>query len=98
AIAFAQAPYISNRTALARLEHCVKFYQSHQVAVPPQVLRSLLWIITRDLEAGRPGRTSRLRWFMSLLLKEAGPATTLKVGLALKKWRAAVFTRLKNQR
>ncbi|KAK9770641.1 hypothetical protein SCAR479_12717 [Seiridium cardinale] len=91
ASALARARYLSERTALARISCCIKFLQSHNASIPPQVLRALFDIVTRDLAAGKPGRTARLKWFLSLLLKETDTKNVLEVGRALLKWRGLLY-------
>lgn len=93
ALAFADTPSISNRTALTRISQCIQFLQSHNAPIPPRVLGAVFHLITRDLAAGRPGRTTRFRWFLALLLKEEGPDKVLEAALVLKKWRDVLYQR-----
>ncbi|KAF3015658.1 hypothetical protein E8E14_012368 [Neopestalotiopsis sp. 37M] len=87
ATALASTRHISDREALRRITRCIKFLQSHNTPISAPILHALFDVVTRDLEAGKPGRTSRLKWFLGLLLKETDANNVLAVGLALKKWR-----------
>ncbi|KAH8194034.1 hypothetical protein TruAng_011803 [Truncatella angustata] len=91
AISLARTRHISETTALARITRCITFLQSHNTPVSPQVLRALFQIVTRDLAAGKPGRTTRLRWFLSLLLKETDTSNVVEVGQALERWRRQLY-------
>ncbi|ETS88044.1 hypothetical protein PFICI_01872 [Pestalotiopsis fici W106-1] len=87
AAALASTRHISDREAFRRITRCIEFLQSHNTPLTPPILRALFDVVTRDLEAGKPGRTSRLKWFLGLLLKETDANYVRAVGLALKDWR-----------
>lgn len=76
ALAFSRSTQFSNRVALSRVTDCIKFFQSINAEIPPRVLQALSSIVTRDLAEGKLGRTSRLRWYIHLLSKHAGPQAT----------------------
>lgn len=90
ATALASAPHLSDRETLERITRCIKFLQSHNTPLSPPILHALFDVVTRDLAAGKPGRTSRLKWFLGLLLKESDANNVLAVGLALKEWRRQI--------
>ncbi|KAI2629855.1 hypothetical protein GGR54DRAFT_282331 [Hypoxylon sp. NC1633] len=91
AMALASSGRISNRTALRLISQCVQWIaylgRRGDAALPDAVLRSLLFVITRDLAEGKPGRTARIRWFLYVLRTRAGSDKMVQVGLALKQWR-----------
>ncbi|KAI0020174.1 hypothetical protein F4780DRAFT_382365 [Xylariomycetidae sp. FL0641] len=87
AITFARTPRLSRRQSLAMTEHCFYYIRDHNVEVPSPVLRALLYVVTRDLAEGRPGRTSRLRWILSQIQKKAGYDEMIRTGLALRRRR-----------
>lgn len=91
ASALARARHMSNRMALARISRCIEFLQTHHTPIPPKVLHALFHIVTRDLAVGNPGRTSRLKWSLGLLLKETNTNDVLEVGAALQKWRKLLY-------
>ncbi|KAI1863886.1 uncharacterized protein JN550_009384 [Neoarthrinium moseri] len=97
ALAIAHSRRISDRVAFTNVSRCVRFLQSHKHRVTPQVLGALYYVVTRDLEDGRPGRQTRLRWFLQLLSKESDHNNVLKVGMRLKEWRA-LYRRRKQKR
>ncbi|KAI0013500.1 hypothetical protein F4779DRAFT_398834 [Xylariaceae sp. FL0662B] len=85
--ALSRSPNLSRRTAFTMISHCIRYLRSRNEAIPAEVLQALLHNITRDLAEGRPGRSTRLRWFLELLLKRAGPEEMSRTGLALQRWR-----------
>ncbi|KAI1082741.1 hypothetical protein F5B20DRAFT_530141 [Whalleya microplaca] len=89
--AFSRSPSVSRRTALTLISQCIRYLVSHDAVITVEVLRALFYNITRDLAEGRPGITSRLRWFLQLLLKRAGPDEVSRTGLALKRWRESNY-------
>lgn len=94
AMAFATSPRVSSRTSFELISQCIGYLERSQDAViPTAALRALLHNITRDLAEGRPGRTTRLRWFLHLLYKQAGRDKMIRMGLALKQWRGVNFRR-----
>ncbi|KAI0383954.1 hypothetical protein F5Y04DRAFT_24750 [Hypomontagnella monticulosa] len=94
AIAFALSPSLSSRTSFKLISQCISYLERGRDAViPTAALRALLHNITRDLAEGRPGRTTRLRWFLSLLYKQAGRDRMVQMGLALKQWRGVNMRR-----
>ncbi|KAH8675695.1 hypothetical protein BX600DRAFT_507912 [Xylariales sp. PMI_506] len=87
ATAFANAPHLSNREALNLITLCLQHVQRLRIPIPRPLILTLLHVITRDLAEGNPGRTSRFRWFLAVLLKETSTNTVLETGLALREWR-----------
>ncbi|KAI8960932.1 hypothetical protein F5Y11DRAFT_247884 [Daldinia sp. FL1419] len=85
---FAMSHGISPRQSFALISRCIAYLQSRRgLVVPVPALRALLHNITRDLAEGKPGRVTRLRWFLSLLDRHVGREKMLTIGLALRRWR-----------
>ncbi|KAI1382070.1 hypothetical protein F4677DRAFT_439874 [Hypoxylon crocopeplum] len=93
AVALASSPRVTSRTSLKLISQCIRHLRSRDAALPPTVLQALLHIVTRDLEEGKPGRTTRLRYVLHLLRKWAGPDKMMQIGLAIKRWREVNFQR-----
>ncbi|KAI1481715.1 hypothetical protein F4774DRAFT_373420 [Daldinia eschscholtzii] len=88
AMTFALLENMSSRQSFAFVSNCVNYLRRKRgLVVSDAALRALLHNITRDLAEGRPGRITRLRWFLSLVDKYVGRDRMLKIGLALKQWR-----------
>ncbi|OTB06692.1 hypothetical protein M426DRAFT_9471 [Hypoxylon sp. CI-4A] len=96
AVAFAMSPTISSRTSLRLISQCIDYLRSSRhTVIPTAALRALLHNITRDLAEGKPGRTTRLQWFLYLLHTQASQHKTYRMGLALEQWRAINKRRLR---
>ncbi|KAI5866595.1 hypothetical protein GGS23DRAFT_593337 [Durotheca rogersii] len=94
-VAFAQSRTVTNRTALALITRCVMHLQGTRGPVlPTLVLKALFYNITRDLDEGRPGRTTRLRWYLRLLGQRDGYDEMLRISERLDRWRASNARRL----
>ncbi|CAK7240292.1 MAG: hypothetical protein STHCBS139747_001730 [Sporothrix thermara] len=100
AVYFALDPDLAPRRALRGVEHCRQLLAVHggrslstskdgARLASSTVLRALFHLITRDLEDALPGRTTRLRWFLSIVEREYSSAEALISGRALDRWRAA---------
>lgn len=99
AVRFALDPNLTPRQALRGVEHCWYFLavrggrrKRSKVCDRPTsatVLRALFHLLTRDLEDAMPGRTSRLRWFLSIVEREYSLAEASISGHALERWRAS---------
>ncbi|KAI1805993.1 hypothetical protein F4811DRAFT_197046 [Daldinia bambusicola] len=88
AMTFAILENMSSRQSFAFVSNCITYLQSKRgLVVTEPSLRALLHTITRDLAEGKPGRITRLRWFLSLIDRHIGRDRMLKLGLALKEWR-----------
>ncbi|KAK3933526.1 hypothetical protein QBC46DRAFT_401892 [Diplogelasinospora grovesii] len=90
---FAQAPHLRNRVALRHVSQCVRFlqeyyrYEGKGARLSPGVMKALYHAVSQDMKEGRPGRTSRLRWFLSIVDSEYGAENARACGLALERWR-----------
>ncbi|CAK7263718.1 hypothetical protein SEPCBS57363_000712 [Sporothrix epigloea] len=99
AVRFALDPDLTPRQALRGVEHCWYFLAAHggrrtgskdrDHPTSATVLRALFHLLTRDLEDAMPGRTSRLRWFLSIVEREYSSAEASISGHALERWRAS---------
>lgn len=96
--AIAQSPRFTESAALNHITRCVNYIQSYGQPLPRSVLLAVLNVVTRELAAGTgPGRASRLRWFLTLLLKQSSEAEVLRVGLSLNSWRGRLLAEKKMQ-
>ncbi|KAI1466729.1 uncharacterized protein F4812DRAFT_432589 [Daldinia caldariorum] len=88
AMTFAILENISSKQSFTFISNCITYLQKKRgLVVTEPALRALLHNITRDLAEGKPGRITRLRWFLSLADRHIGRDRMLKLGLALKEWR-----------
>ena len=85
------SPYLSNRTSFTLVTWCVHYFRYHNAHVPPLVLRGLVYNVTRDLAAGKAGRTRRIRWVLANVYKYGGPELASRLQLSLQRWRRKNF-------
>ncbi|KAI1498256.1 hypothetical protein F5X99DRAFT_336119 [Biscogniauxia marginata] len=93
AMALARTSTLTRRKALALISETVKHLKSYDLSLPPNVMRAIIYNVTRDLAEGRPGRNLRLRWLLHLLRGEFGEREMLRTGMSLKRWRDFNFRR-----
>jgi hypothetical protein len=84
---FAEAEHIGNRAAFRQVSQCVRFLESYKKAVPQEVLQALYHVVSRDLAEGRPGRSTRLQWFLGLVDKHQGSEVAEECRQRLQRWR-----------
>ncbi|EFX01835.1 fungal specific transcription factor domain containing protein [Grosmannia clavigera kw1407] len=88
---YALDPSVSSRQALRGVELCRTFLRRHRrgpIPVPsPTTLRALFHLVTRDFHNAQPGRTTRLRWYLTAVEQEHGPDVARTSALALARWR-----------
>jgi hypothetical protein len=89
---FLRAPRVSNRMALRHVSQCIRYLEEHNVRLSSQVLLALTQIITEDLAVGKPGRTQRLRWLLSVICKHSGVEAAEMVRKRLQLWRQNVVS------
>ncbi|KAK1834702.1 hypothetical protein QBC39DRAFT_342604 [Podospora conica] len=75
------------RVAFRQVSQCVRFLEEVIGVVPPSVIEALYHVVSRDLVEGRPGRTTRLRWFLSVVERNHGSHIGLECRRALRSWR-----------
>ncbi|KAK3694991.1 hypothetical protein B0T22DRAFT_369470 [Podospora appendiculata] len=85
---FSHAPHLRNRVALRHVSQCVRFLEVDKDGLSPAVVKALYHVVSRDLKEGQPGRTNRLRWFLSVVMRNLGSEVATGCEFALKRWRA----------
>ncbi|KAK3337040.1 hypothetical protein B0T19DRAFT_350810 [Cercophora scortea] len=85
---FSNAPHLRNRVALRHVSQCVRFLEVDKDGLSPAVVKALYRVVSRDLKEGQPGRTNRLRWFLSVVMRNFGNEVASGCEFALKRWRA----------
>ncbi|KAK8125513.1 uncharacterized protein PG998_001272 [Apiospora kogelbergensis] len=93
AVAFASARNIPDSMSFRLVQQCVNYIRSHGAKVSPKGLEALWRATTKDLVNNRPGRASRLRWFLRVLFKERGLKETRAAHLQLVQWRNRVLSK-----
>ncbi|KAG5917444.1 hypothetical protein E4U42_007247 [Claviceps africana] len=85
---FLQAQHLNDRQVLRNLQRCLNMHRAlTNGAVPHQMLVCVVEIISRDLERGQRGRTSRMEWLLRLTLDKYGLDAAKKVASAWKGFR-----------
>jgi hypothetical protein len=87
AVRLSNSAACSDRQALHYVETCFRYLQTHKVRISGKMMALLTHILTRDMADGQPGRTERLRWFLSLVRKHQGRENEIAVAAALSRWR-----------
>lgn len=75
------------RLAFRQVSQCVRFLEEVTDVVPPSVIEALYRTVSKDLVEGRPGRTARLRWFLSVVERNHGSHISQECRQALRSWR-----------
>lgn len=91
AVAFARAPYLSDRKCLRLVTKCYLYIKSHGARLSTRTFKALEHVVTKDLVQGRPGRVTRLRWYLRVLAKEHGRDEMMAAGQRLENWRQRVL-------
>lgn len=81
------APGRLDRTALHLVETRIRYLKNHGALLGPRVLRTLAYLLTRDLANGEPGRNSRVRWLLQLIASYEGPEAAVAAESMLGRWR-----------
>ncbi|EGR51531.1 uncharacterized protein TRIREDRAFT_120485 [Trichoderma reesei QM6a] len=84
---YMEAPHLNERQLLRRLHRCVSVQRALARAVSPQVLARVAEVVTRDLQGGDWGRTTRLRWLLSIIAQTHGEKQAGDVSKTLEGWR-----------
>ncbi|KAH0491394.1 hypothetical protein TgHK011_002828 [Trichoderma gracile] len=87
---YMEAPHLNERQLLRRLHRCVSVQRALAKAVSPQVLARVAEVVTRDLQEGDWGRTTRLRWLLSIIAQTHGEKQAGDVSRTLEGWRRMV--------
>ncbi|KAK2591509.1 hypothetical protein QQS21_010807 [Conoideocrella luteorostrata] len=84
---FIEAQHLNDRQVLRNLQRCVNQQRALTKGVSSQTLVNIVEVISRDLERGQRGRTSRIQWLLGLLAENLGPREAHSAASALKGWR-----------
>ncbi|OAA49306.1 hypothetical protein NOR_01229 [Metarhizium rileyi] len=87
---FIQAQHLTDRQVLRNVEKCASHQRALTNSVSSQTLANLTDIITRDLEKGRRGRTSRMQWLLSMVAHYHGQDQAKRTASALNGWRSQI--------
>ncbi|PTB67120.1 hypothetical protein BBK36DRAFT_19708 [Trichoderma citrinoviride] len=87
---YMEGPHLNNRQLLRRLERCVGVQRALVNAASPQVLARVAEVVTRDLQGGDWGRTTRLRWLLGMVAETHGEKQAGDVSRTLEGWRRMV--------
>ncbi|TFA98560.1 hypothetical protein CCMA1212_009754 [Trichoderma ghanense] len=87
---YMEAPHLNDRQLLRRLQRCVDVQRALAKAVSPQVLARVAEVVTRDLQGGNWGRTTRLRWLLGMVAETHGEKQAGDVSRTLEGWRRMV--------
>ncbi|KAK0618353.1 hypothetical protein B0T17DRAFT_335407 [Bombardia bombarda] len=87
AASFSNTPHLRNRVAFRHVSRCVRFLEEHKDGLSPPVVKALYHVVARDMREGRPGRTTRLRWFLAVVHRNFGAELATGCRLALERWR-----------
>lgn len=90
--AFLEAEHLSNRAALRHVTRCFAFLRVVRGAAPDHIVWGIYNLVTRDLWAGRPGRTRRLLWFLRLLERRTSVEVSWAARRVFLEWRRRLFT------
>ncbi|KAK3394085.1 hypothetical protein B0H63DRAFT_35029 [Podospora didyma] len=85
------ASHLRNRVAFRHVSHCVRFLESVEGKLSPTVAKALYRVVSKDLDQGEPGRTSRLLWFIRVVYRNYGLNTANRCHVALVDWRARMW-------
>ncbi|KFH40406.1 hypothetical protein ACRE_089270 [Hapsidospora chrysogenum ATCC 11550] len=92
--------HLRDRQALRGVEWCLRSYErlspGHRGS--PKILVILSRILIRDLEAGRWGRTQRLKWLISKIEQYQGTAQARKTVRAVEGWRSMIDEQMQGRR
>ncbi|KAG5953547.1 hypothetical protein E4U53_005009 [Claviceps sorghi] len=85
---FLQAQHLNDRQVLRNLQRCLNMHRAlTDGAVPHQMLICVVELVSRDLERGQRGRTSRMEWLLRMVSQSCGPEEAKKTALAWSSWR-----------
>ncbi|KAL6873210.1 hypothetical protein J3F83DRAFT_732470 [Trichoderma novae-zelandiae] len=87
---YTEAPHLNERQLLRRLQRCVGVERALTRAISPQVLARVAEVVTRDLQRGAWGRTTRLRWLLGMVAQTHGEEQAGDVSRTLEGWRRMV--------
>jgi hypothetical protein len=84
---FVKAKHLNDRQVLRNVERCASYQRVLSNGVSSQTLANMTDIITRDLENGQRGRTSRMQWLLDMVAQNHGQEQARSTASALNGWR-----------
>lgn len=87
---YMEASHLNDRQVLRQVQRCVSYQRSLTNDVSSQTLANVAGIVTRDLEKGERGRTTRMEWLVGMVAKAHGADEAESTAKALKGWRWAI--------
>ncbi|TDZ33692.1 hypothetical protein C8035_v011194 [Colletotrichum spinosum] len=89
AVWFSQANHLSDRTALRRVSACLQWLRYYKTDLSPEVVMSLVSVVTREFKRGEFGRTLRINWMLELVEQHRSPKERRELAAVLQRWRSA---------
>ncbi|KAK4193545.1 hypothetical protein QBC35DRAFT_109838 [Podospora australis] len=86
AVAFGEASHLTARQIWRHTKLCAVFLGQRKAIAQP-VITCLYRLVTKDLLEGRPGRTSRLLYFVRLISALEGKEAGWNIRLGFRRWR-----------
>ncbi|KAJ6445851.1 KH domain RNA binding protein [Purpureocillium lavendulum] len=87
---FMEAEHLSDRQVLRQVQRCVASQRALTDGVSSRTLASVAELITRDLDRGGRGRTSRMRWLVGMVEQTHGTERAERTAEALQGWRWSI--------
>ncbi|KAL7789458.1 hypothetical protein V8C37DRAFT_386590 [Trichoderma ceciliae] len=84
---YMEASHLNDRQLLRRLQRCADVQRALVKGVSSQVLAHVAEIVTRDLQRGQLGRTTRLQWLLAMVAQNHGDKHASDVLKTLEGWR-----------
>lgn len=85
---FIEAQHLNDRQVLRSVQRCVNMQRALTKGdVSSQMLAHVVEVISRDLERGQRGRTSRMQWLLNMVSAKHGALEAKKAALAWTGWR-----------
>ncbi len=78
---------LPSRVAFRQVSQCMRFLEEVKGTAPAPAIRAFYRTVARDLMEGRPGRTTRLLWFLKVVERNCGFKISLASRHAIKRWR-----------
>lgn len=84
---YTEATHLNDRQVLRRVQQCIDYQRRLGQGPSIQAVVQAMGAVTRDLERGETGRTTRLEWLTKLIAETQGPKEAERALSALKGWR-----------
>ncbi|KAK0734237.1 hypothetical protein B0T26DRAFT_634365 [Lasiosphaeria miniovina] len=86
-------PNMRDRCAFRDVSQCVRFLERQaKDGLHTTTSKALFDVISKDLVEGRPGRTTRLRWFLRVVLRNHGLDTAIRCRDVLMDWQSQLHS------